>query len=43
METFLAILMVLGIYIVAPAILGLAIAGAVVLWSRRCRWCTKSG
>jgi len=35
METFLAILMVLGIYIVAPSLIGLLIVGVVMLTSRR--------
>lgn len=37
METFLAVLMVLGIYLGAPLVIGFAIAGAVVLWSRRAK------
>jgi len=36
-ETFLAILMVIGIYVVAPAIVGFGIAGLVVLRTRRSR------
>ena len=33
METAQAILMVLGIYVAAPIALGLAVAGAVVIWA----------
>ena len=37
METFLAILLVLGIYVVAPAVVGFAIVGGIVLAARRRR------
>ena len=38
METFLAVLMVIGIYLVFPAILGLAIGGiCIVIGQRRTR------
>lgn len=37
METFLAILLVLGVYVVAPAIVGFAIVGGIVLAARRRR------
>ena len=37
METFLAILMVLGIYVGAPLVIGFTIAGVVVLRSRRAK------
>lgn len=33
METAQTILMVLGIYVAAPVVIGFAIAGAVVLWT----------
>ena len=33
METTLAILMVLGIYVAAPVVIGFALGGAVVLWT----------
>lgn len=35
METFLAILMVLGIYVGAPLVIGSAIAGVIILGSRK--------
>ncbi len=35
METFLAVLMVVGIYLVVPSLIGLAIAGVFVLSARR--------
>jgi len=35
METFLAILMVLGIYLGAPLVVGFAITGVIVFGSRR--------
>jgi len=35
METALAVLMVLGIYLVAPAVIGLGIAGAYLAFARR--------
>jgi len=37
METTLAILMVLGVYILAPAVIGFAIVGGTVLAARRRR------
>ena len=37
METALAILMALGIYLVGPAVLGFAIAGIFILVDRRAR------
>ena len=33
METVQAILIVLGIYVAAPVVIGLAIGGTVVLWT----------
>ena len=35
METFLAVLMVLGIYVGAPLVIGVAIAGVIIFSSRR--------
>ena len=35
METALAVLMVLGIYLVAPAVIGLGIAGAYLAFAHR--------
>ena len=35
METFLAVLMVLGIYVGAPLVIGVAIAAVIILSSRR--------
>ena len=37
METAQAVLMVLGIYVAAPVVIGFAIGGAVVLWTRLAR------
>ncbi len=37
MEAFLTIMLVLGIYIVAPALIGLAIVGVAILSARRAR------
>jgi hypothetical protein len=34
MEIVLAILMVLGIYVVVPVLLSFAIAGSIILWHR---------
>ena len=35
METFLAILLALGIYVVIPILIGLSICTAAILWDRR--------
>ncbi len=39
MATVLAILMVLGIFVVIPAVIGFAIVGAALLWDR---WARRS-
>ena len=43
METALAILMVLGIYIGIPAVVGLAVVGVLMLSGRRTRRAERAG